>query len=61
MFFFATMLAILSGLFYAASHRHIGPLGVTMCEYGTPFCQNPFIVLVGAGLAAVWGALVSVR
>ena len=61
MFFVATMLAILSGLFYAASHRHIGPLGVTMCEYGTPFCQNPFIVLVGAGLAALWGALVSVR
>jgi hypothetical protein len=61
MFFVATVLAILSGLFYAASHRHIGSLGVTMCEYGTPFCQNPFIVLVGAGLAAVWGALVSVR
>ena len=61
MFFVATMLAILSGLFYAASHRHIGPLGVTMCEYGTPFCQNPFIVLVAAGLAALWGALVSVR
>ena len=61
MFFVATVLAILSGLFYAASHRHIGPLGVMMCEYGTPFCQNPFIVLVGAGLAAVWGALVSIR
>jgi hypothetical protein len=61
MFFVATVLAILSGLFYAASHRHIGSLGVTMCEYGPPFCENPFIVLVGAGLAAVWGGLVSVR
>ena len=61
MYFVATVLAILSGLFYAASHRHIGSLGVMMCEYGTPFCQNPSIVLVGAGLAAVWGALVSVR
>jgi hypothetical protein len=61
MYFVATVLAILSGLFYAAGHHQIGSLGVTMCQYGTPFCENPLIVLVGAALAAVWGGLVSVR
>ena len=60
MYFVATVLAILSGLFYAASHRYIGALGITMCEYGRPFCANPFLVLAGAALAAVWGAFVSV-
>ncbi|MGH6713202.1 MAG: hypothetical protein ACREEK_30125 [Bradyrhizobium sp.] len=61
MYFVATVLAILSGLFYAAGHRQIGSLGVTMCQYGTPFCENPLIVLVAAALAAVWGGLVSIR
>jgi hypothetical protein len=61
MFFVATVLAILSGLFYAASHHEIGSLGVTMCQYGSPFCDNPLLVLTGAGLAACWGAFVSVR
>jgi hypothetical protein len=61
MFFVATVLAILSGLFYAASHHEIGSLGVTMCQYGSPFCDNPLLVLTGAGLAALWGAFVSVR
>jgi hypothetical protein len=54
MYFVATVL-------YAASHHHIGPLGVTMCQYGSPFCENPLLVLVGAALAAVWGGFVSVR
>ena len=61
MYFIATVLAILSALFYAASHRHIGSLGVTMCEYGSSFCANPLLVLTAAALAAVWGALVSIR
>jgi hypothetical protein len=61
MFFVATVLAILSGLFYAASHHEIGSLGVTMCQYGSPFCDNPLLVLTGAGLAACWGAFVSIR
>jgi hypothetical protein len=61
MYFVATVLAILSGLFYAASHHEIGSLGVTMCQYGSSFCTNPLIVLVGAALAAAWGAFVSVR
>lgn len=61
MYFVATVLAILSGLFYAASHHEIGSLGVTMCQYGGMFCDNPFLVLVAAGLAACWGTFVSVR
>jgi len=61
MYFVATVLAILSGLFYAASRHEIGSFGVTMCHYGSPFCDNPLIVLVAAGLAACWGAFVSVR
>ena len=44
-----------SGLFYAASRHEIGSLGVTMCQYGSPFCDNPLLVLVGAGLAALLG------
>jgi len=39
----------------------IGSFGVTMCQYGSPFCENPLIVLTGAGLAALWGGFVSVR
>ena len=61
MYFVAAVLAILSGLFYAAGNREIGSLGVTMCEYGSTFCANPLLVLTAAVLAAVWGAFVSVR
>ena len=61
MFFVAVVLTILSGLFYAAGRHEIGSLGVAMCQYGSPFCDNPFLVLVAAGLAACWGAFVSVR
>jgi len=32
MFFAAAVLAILSGLFYAAGHREIGSLDVAMCR-----------------------------
>ncbi|MEH2614661.1 hypothetical protein V1293_006950 [Bradyrhizobium sp. AZCC 1693] len=46
MFFVAAVLAILSGLFYAAARHEIGSLGVTMCQYGSPFCDSPFLVLV---------------
>ena len=61
MYFVAAVLVVLSGLFYAAGNHEIGSLGVTMCIYGNPFCNNPHIVLVGAGLAAAWGMFVSVR
>ena len=59
--FVATVLAILSGLFYAAGHNEIGSFGVTMCQYGSPFCNNPILVPTGAALAALRGGFVSVR
>jgi len=61
MYFVAAVLAVLSGLFYAASQHEIGSFGATMCQYGSSFCDNPLLVLVAAGLAAVWGAFVSIR
>jgi hypothetical protein len=61
MHFVAGALAVLSGLFYAAEHHEIGSVGVTMCQYGSAFCDNPSIVFVGAILAALWGTFVSIR
>jgi hypothetical protein len=61
MYFVAVALVILAGLFYAAGHHEIGALGVQMCRYGSTFCENPFYVLVAAALAAIWGAVVSVK
>jgi hypothetical protein len=61
MYFVAAILVILAGLFYAAGQHEIGTLGVEMCRYGGTFCENPIYVLVGAILAAIWGAFVSVR
>ncbi|THD75566.1 MAG: hypothetical protein E7813_01225 [Bradyrhizobium sp.] len=61
MFFVAGILVVLSGLFYAAGHHELGSMGVEMCRYGGTFCDNPLYVLVGADLAAAWGAFVSIR
>jgi hypothetical protein len=61
MYYVAAVLVVLSGLFYAAGHQEIGSLGVEMCRYGSTFCDNPAYVLVGAILAAIWGAFVSIR
>lgn len=61
MYYVAGILAVLSGLFYAAGRHELGSLGVQMCTYGGTFCDNPFYVLVGAGLAAVWATFVSIR
>jgi hypothetical protein len=61
MYLVAAVLAVLSGLFYAAGQHEIGSLGVDMCRYGGTFCDNPMYVLTGAILAALWGAFVSVR
>jgi hypothetical protein len=61
MLFVAGALAVLSGLFYAAAHHEIGSFGVTMCQYGSTFCDNPSWVFVGAVLAALWGTFVSIR
>jgi hypothetical protein len=61
MYVVAAVLAVLSGLFYAADQHEIGGLGVEMCRYGSTFCDHPIYVLAGAILAALWGAFVSVR
>ncbi|MGB6395518.1 MAG: hypothetical protein WBF73_07515 [Bradyrhizobium sp.] len=61
MYVVAAVLVVLSGLFYAAGNHEIGSLGVEMCRYGGMFCDNPYLVLVGAGLATVWGTFVSIR
>jgi len=61
MYFVAAALAVLSALFYAASHHEMGSLGATMCQYGSTFCDSPHYVLVGAILAGIWAKFVSVR
>jgi hypothetical protein len=61
MFFVAGVLAILAGLFYSAGQHELGSVGTQVCQYGRLFCDQPFYLLVGAGLSAVWGAFVSVR
>jgi hypothetical protein len=61
MYFAAAVLVVLSGIFYAAGHHELGSYSADVCRYGSAFCNNPMIVLVGAGLAAVWGAFVSVK
>ena len=61
MYYVTAALLVLAGLFYAAGHHEIGSLGVEMCRYGSTFCENPFYVLVGAALAAVWATFVSIR
>jgi hypothetical protein len=61
MYFVAAVLVVLAGLFYAAGNHEIGSLGVEMCRYGGTFCDSPIYVLVGAILAAIWGAFVSIR
>ena len=61
MYYVAAALLGLSFLFYSASHHEIGSFGLTMCTYGSAFCDNPVIVVAGAGLAAAWGMFVSIR
>jgi hypothetical protein len=61
MYYVAAMLAVLAGLFYAAGNNELGSLGVQMCRYGSTFCDHPSYVLVGAILAAIWAAFVSIR
>jgi hypothetical protein len=61
MYFAAAVLTVLAGLFYAAGNHEIGSYSSDVCRYGSTFCDNPHYVLVGAGLAAVWGAFVSIK
>jgi gluconate 5-dehydrogenase len=57
----AGLLPIFAGIFYAAGVRELGSAGPEMCQYGGTFCDRPHYLLVAAGLAAAWGAFVSVR
>jgi hypothetical protein len=61
MYFVAAALVVLSGLFYAAGQHEIGSYGPEICRYGSTFCVHPAYVLVGAVLAGLWGAFVSIR
>ncbi len=61
MYFVAGLLALMAGLFYGASNHAIGAFGKTLCLYGDTFCDHPVYLLVAAGIAALWGAFVSVR
>ena len=61
MYFVAAVLLVLSGILYAAGHHELGSYSSSVCRAGGTFCENPVIVLVGAGLAAVWGTFVSIR
>jgi hypothetical protein len=61
MYFVAGLLVVLSGLFYGASQHQLGSIGKTMCTYGDVFFEHPAYVLVGAGIAALWGTFVSIR
>ena len=61
MHYVAGLLAVLSGLFYAADHHEIGSVGAAMCQYGGAFCDHPSYVFVAAILAALWGTFVSIR
>ena len=55
MYFVAAVLAILSGLFYAAGHHEIGSFGVHDVPLWQLVLRQPAYVLVGAGLAAALG------
>jgi hypothetical protein len=61
MFYVAGLLAALSALFYASGNNEIGKLGTLMCRYGDTFCDHPVYLLIAAGIAAAWGAFVSMR
>jgi hypothetical protein len=61
MYFAAAVLVVLSGVFYGAGHNELGSFSSDVCRYGSAFCDNPIYVLVGGGLAAIWGMFVSIR
>lgn len=61
MYIVAAVLVVLSAVFYAAGQHELGSYSAAVCRYGSTFCDNPFYVLVGAGLAAVWATFVSIR
>jgi hypothetical protein len=61
MFYMAALLAMMTGLFYAAGNGEMAGFGASLCQYGEPFCQHPTYALAASALAAIWGAFVSIR
>jgi hypothetical protein len=61
MYYVAGALAIAAGVFYSAGLHELGNTGAELCQYGATLCDKPLYLLVAAGLAAAWGAFVSVR
>ena len=60
MYFVTGVLAVMSGLFYAAGNNEIGSLGVTVCQYGSVFCDSLHYVFVGAILDGLWATFVTI-
>ena len=58
MYIAAFILAVATGLFYAAGSD--GLWTSTLCGYGSVFCEHPTWLGVAAILALLWGAFVSV-
>ena len=58
MYIAAFILAVATGLFYAAGAD--GLWTSTLCGYGAVFCEHPTWLGAAAILALLWGAFVSV-
>ena len=61
MFYVAGALAIAAGVFNSAGRHELGTSGAELCHYEPTLCDKPLHPLVAAGLAAAWGAFVSIR
>jgi hypothetical protein len=61
MLYVAGALAIAAGGLYSAGLLELGSSGAELSQYGPPLCDKPLYLLIAAGLAAAWGAFVSVR
>ena len=61
MSYVAGALAIIAGIICSVGLLEFGASGADLCEYGTTVCDKPPYLVFVAGLAAAWGAFVSVR
>jgi hypothetical protein len=60
MYYVAGALAIAAGVFSSAGLLKLANSGAELC-HSPALCDRPLSLLVAAGLAAAWGAFVSVR
>jgi len=61
MSYVAGALAIVAGVFCSAGLLELGATGAELCQYGNCISRQTALLLFAAGLAAAWGAFVSVR